>query len=122
MNWGGRNVAGPCRCTARRLRGVVGALLAIAAALFFCVSAFAQGTTGTLRGQVLDPAGAAVASAQVTATNKETAVSTKIVTTTAGTYSFPSLLPGKYPVAVEVSGFKKYVDSPPNCKQRGGRI
>jgi len=94
----------------------------MAAALFVCVSAFAQGTTGTLRGQVLDPAGAAVANAQVTATNKKTAASTKIVTTTAGTYSFPSLLPGKYSVTVEVSGFKKYVDSPPNCKQRGGRI
>jgi len=85
------------------------ALLAMATALFFPVFAFAQGTTGTLRGQVLDPTGSAVANAQVTATNKETGVSTKSVTTSAGTYSFPSLLPGKYSVIVEVSGFKKYV-------------
>src|SRR6516225_2737793 len=109
MNREGRNVAGPCRYTGHCLRGVVVALLAMATALFVSVPAFAQGTTGTLRGQVLDPAGAVVANAQVTATNKETAVSTKIVTTSAGTYSFPSLLPGRYSVSVEVSGFKKYV-------------
>jgi Carboxypeptidase regulatory-like domain/TonB dependent receptor len=109
MNREGRNVAGRCRYTAHRLRSVVVALLAVATALFVSASAFAQGTTGTLRGQVLDPAGAAVANAQVTATNKETGVSTKIVTTSAGTYSFPSILPGKYSVSVEVSGFKKYV-------------
>jgi len=109
MNREGRNAAGACRYAAHRLRGAMLALLAMATALFFPVFAFAQGTTGTLRGQVLDPTGSAVANAQVTATNKETGVSTKSVTTSAGTYSFPSLLPGKYSVIVEVSGFKKYV-------------
>ena len=109
MNSEGRTLAGPCRNAAHRLRGVVLALLAIATALFFSVPAFPQGTTGTLRGQVLDPAGASVANAQVTAINKDTGVSTKIVTTSAGTYSFPSILPGKYTVTVEASGFKKYI-------------
>jgi hypothetical protein len=71
----------------------------------------AQRTTGTLRGQVLDPAGAVVANAQVTTTNIQTGVSTKSVTTTAGTYDFPSLLPGRYAVTVEAQGFKKYVKS-----------
>src|SRR5215472_7564421 len=98
-----------CRYRLNRFGGIVFALLVVATALFFSASAFAQGTTGTLRGQVLDPAGAAVANAQVTATNKETGVSTKIITTSAGTYSFPSILPGKYSVIVEVSGFKKYI-------------
>src|SRR5215471_9975056 len=100
---------GACRCRLNRFGGIVFALLVVATALFVSAPAFAQGTTGTLRGQVLDPVGAVVANAQVTATNKETGVSTKIVTTSAGTYSFPSLLPGKYSVTVEVSGFKKYV-------------
>ena len=109
MNSEGRTLAGPCRNAAHRPRGVVLALLAMATALFFSVSAFAQGTTGTLRGQVLDPAGASVANAQVTAINKDTGVSTKIATTSAGTYSFPSILPGKYTVTVEASGFKKYI-------------
>jgi hypothetical protein len=33
------------------------------------------------------------------------------LTTTAGTYDFPSLLPGRYAVTVEAPGFKKYVKS-----------
>jgi len=99
----------PCRYGLNRLSGGVFALLVMATALFFSVSAFAQGTTGTLRGQVLDPTGAAVANAQITATNIETGVSTKSVTTSAGTYSFPSLLPGRYSVTVYVAGFKKYI-------------
>ena len=88
-------------------------LVALIAALVLVVPipAVAQRTTGTLRGQVLDPAGAVVANAQVTATNTQTGVSTKITTTTAGTYDFPSLLPGRYTVTVEAQGFKKYVKS-----------
>lgn len=79
--------------------------------LVFAGPAFSQRTTGTLRGQVLDPAGAAIANARVTATNEETGVSVASTTTSAGTYDFPSLLPGKYKVSVEVSGFKKFVKS-----------
>lgn len=109
MNRKGRTVAGACRYAAHCPGDVVLALLALATALFFSVSAFAQGTTGTLRGQVLDPVGAAVANAQVTATNKETGVSTKIATTTAGTYSFPTILPGRYTVTIAVAGFKRYL-------------
>ena len=77
--------------------------------LLFSISTYAQRNTGTLRGQVLDPTSAVVPNAQVTATNVETGVSTKITTTSAGTYSFPSILPGKYTVTVEAGGFKKYV-------------
>ena len=106
-----RATAGACRYSVYGRSMVVLALVLMASALFFSGPAFAQGTTGTLRGQVLDPAGAVVANAQVTATNKETGVSTKIATTSAGTYNFPSLLPGKYSVTVEVSGFKKYIKS-----------
>jgi len=73
--------------------------------------AFAQRVTGTLRGQVLDPAGASVTNAQVTATNENTGVSVTMRTTSAGTYNFPSVLPGKYTVTVEAPGFKKLVRS-----------
>jgi len=72
---------------------------------------YAQSTTGTLRGQVLDPAGAVVANARVTATNNATGVSQTIQTTSAGTYYFPSILPGTYTITVEVQGFKKLVKS-----------
>jgi len=79
-------------------------------ALLIPIYASAQGTTGTLRGQVLDPAGAAVPNAQVTVTNQDTGVSQKILTTSAGTYVFPTLIPGKYSVTVEAKGFRKILE------------
>jgi outer membrane receptor protein involved in Fe transport len=78
-------------------------------ALILSMPAAAQRITGTLRGQVLDPSGAAVPDAQVTATNHETGVSVKIATTSAGTYSFPSLIPGVYKIEVGAKGFKDFL-------------
>lgn len=75
-------------------------------ASFLTQSVFGQGTTGALRGQVLDPSGYVVPSAQVTATNQDTGVTLKVTTTSAGTYNLPSVLPGLYTVAVEAKGFK----------------
>ncbi len=71
--------------------------------------AVAQRDTGTLRGQVVDPSGAVVPDAQVTVSNQQTGVSVKALTTSAGTYEFPSLLPGTYKVVVEAKGFKGFV-------------
>jgi Carboxypeptidase regulatory-like domain/TonB dependent receptor len=71
--------------------------------------AFAQRTTGTLRGQALDPQGESVANAKVTVTNQETGVVQSIQTTSAGTYALPSMLPGLYTVSVESKGFKVFV-------------
>lgn len=88
-------------------------LISLALLVFTCALAGsvveAQKTTGTLRGQVLDPSGAAVPEAQVIVTNQETGVTTRVATTSAGTYEFPSLLPGSYRVSVEAKGFKGYV-------------
>jgi outer membrane receptor protein involved in Fe transport len=75
----------------------------------FCISAFAQRTTGTLRGQILDPQGAVVPSAKVTVTNQATGVDTPIASSSSGVFDAPSLIPGKYTVTVEATGFKKYV-------------
>src|SRR4029077_13152249 len=86
--------------------------LAVSAAILVSIgTAAAQRTTGTLRGQILDPAGAAVPSVRVTASNQGTGGSISIETTSAGTYDFPSMLPGKYTVTVEAAGFKKFVKS-----------
>src|SRR5713226_3560227 len=95
-----------CRSSIRSSFFVV---LVTAVALIFSVSTSAQRITGTLRGQVLDPSGAAVPDAQVSATNQETGVSVKITTSSAGTYSFPSLIPGAYKVSVEAKGFKNFL-------------
>ena len=81
-------------------------LFVTALVLLLSIPASAQRTTGTLRGQVLDPQGAVVPNAPVTVTNQETGVTVKITTTSAGTYSVPSLIPGQYKVTVEAKGFK----------------
>jgi hypothetical protein len=73
------------------------------------ISTLAQRTTGTLRGQVLDPQGAIVANAQVSITNQATNVVNTLVTTSAGTYQQPSILPGQYTVTVTAPGFKEFV-------------
>jgi hypothetical protein len=86
-------------------------MLTLAVLVFLVVAqlAVAQSTTGTLRGQALDPTGAAVAGSQVTVTHEATQVSQTTTTSSAGTYNFPSVLPGNYTVVVEAKGFKKYV-------------
>jgi len=91
------------------VRGLLYSALILGLALVFSMPMAAQRITGTLRGQVLDPSGAAVPDAQVTATNQETGVSVKITATSAGTYSFPSLIPGLYKVEVEAKGFKNFL-------------
>src|SRR5437763_8209162 len=109
MNCERATLSRACRYQVNGRSSVVLALLVTATALLFSASAFAQRTTGTLRGQVLDPSGAAVPDAQVTATNQETGVSVKVATTSAGTYSLPTLLPGLYKITVEAKGFKSFV-------------
>src|SRR3989440_3534442 len=96
------------------VRGLLYSALILGLALVLSMPMAAQRITGTLRGQVLDPSGAAVPDAQVTATNQETGVSVKITATSAGTYSFPSLIPGLYKVEVEAKGFKSFVKTDVN--------
>jgi hypothetical protein len=73
--------------------------------VFTTEAAHAQGTTGALRGTVTDPQAAVVAGATVTAQNEATKVEDKTTTTSAGTYVFPNLLPGKYTLRVDAQGF-----------------
>lgn len=66
----------------------------------------AQATTGTLKGSVVDPNGAAVAGAAVTIKNEATGVETSSTTTGEGNFTIPSLPPGKYTVTIApTSGF-----------------
>jgi len=76
--------------------------------VFLVGNALAQRLDGTLRGTVLDPSGAVVVNAKVTATNEATGVVSTTNTTSAGTYVFPNLLPGMYTVVVEAQGFQAY--------------
>ena len=71
-------------------------------------AAFAQATTGSLRGTVLDPNGQAVPGASIAAKNQATGVSSPTTTTTeSGGFFITNLLPGPYSVTVTTtSGFK----------------
>src|SRR5262249_562365 len=71
-------------------------------------AALAQSQTGRIAGKITDPAGAAVPSAEVIATDQETGVHTKGVSSATGVYAIPFLQPGRYKVEIAHSGFKKY--------------
>lgn len=55
----------------------------------------------------MDPKGASIPNAKVTATNTETGIARTTQTTNDGLYRFENLSPGVYDVAIEASGFSK---------------
>src|SRR6202163_182319 len=68
---------------------------------------FSQGeTTSAIVGQVSDASGAAVPSATVTVTNKETGLRRNASTDDSGRFNFPQLKPGAYSVKLEAAGFE----------------
>jgi hypothetical protein len=80
--------------------------LALFAILCAGVSAYAQSDRGTITGTVVDPSGAAVPKAKVTATNLDTGATQEAVTSDDGNYTLPELKAAPYNVTVEVQGFK----------------
>lgn len=77
-------------------------------ALLMCNStSWAQSAFGSLRGSVVDPAGAAITNAKVTLLEESTGVSRSAVSTAAGEYVFANINPSTYTVIVEHQGFKK---------------
>jgi Carboxypeptidase regulatory-like domain len=80
--------------------------------LAFCGRAFAQaGATGSILGTVSDSSGAIIPNVTVTVTNTATGVANRTVTSSAGDYVVPALMPGTYSVAAEAKGFEKDVAS-----------
>jgi hypothetical protein len=71
---------------------------------------FAQpGATATLSGRVLDPNGALVRGATVTATQKATGAKREATTNDDGSFVIPSLAGGGYEVKVQAQGFADLV-------------
>jgi hypothetical protein len=98
----------PSRQAAIRSRLIVVALFITCLALFVPRLAQGQASAG-ITGTVTDPSGAVVSNAKVTVTNEDTSAASHTVTSSAGTYSFKGLNPGKYRVSVEAGGFKTTV-------------
>src|SRR5262249_56796526 len=72
-------------------------------ALLFTAAAFGQ-TTASIKGNITDPAGAAVAGGKITV--KGVGIDRSTQTNGNGDYEVPALPPGTYTVQVEASGFQ----------------
>src|SRR5438270_7534249 len=84
----------------------------------FCLSAcniFGADPTGTIAGTVLDPSGAAVVGAKVTATALATSLTRRTVSGADGGYVFPLLPVGLYVLSIDASGFRRF-------EQRGVQV
>jgi hypothetical protein len=71
--------------------------------------AWGQVTTGSVLGTVTDSQGQVVPGATVTLTDPSKGTSNSVTTDAEGTFAAPFLVPGTYEVAVELTGFKRYV-------------
>jgi len=76
--------------------------------LLFIPATLGQSTSGQVFGTVQDATGAVIPGADVVATNPDTGLSRSTISNDVGFYEFPSLVPGRYTVAGEMAGFKKY--------------
>jgi len=76
--------------------------------LFSLVASFtwAQSETATVSGQVIDPSGLNITGAQVKLVDIDRDTSTGTTTNNSGLYTFPSVRPGRYRIAVTAAGFK----------------
>src|SRR5213082_2534026 len=70
---------------------------------------FAQTDVAEVTGRVMDPNGAVIIEATVTAKNVDTGVETVVQTNQEGIYRFASLAPGNYEFTVSKHGFKVIV-------------
>ena len=77
--------------------------------LLACTSALSQQITGNLRGTVLDPTGAVVQGAAVTARQIETGLVRTTTTDRGGNYLLLELPVGHYRLEIAATGFQKYL-------------
>jgi len=83
-------------------------LAVLCLAIVSATSAHAQVTTATLYGRVVDPSGAAVPGASITATNELTSTTKSTESNERGEFALPFLTVGRYTVNVALSGFKTH--------------
>jgi hypothetical protein len=77
--------------------------------LVSCTPALHAQTLSGIQGTVTDQAGLPILNADVTVTNKDTAVRRDTTTGTVGSYRLTDLNPGTYTVTVEKLGFKSSI-------------
>lgn len=72
---------------------------------------YAQESRGAILGRVTDPSGSPIAGAAIKATNPETGITLTAAANSEGNYFLPYLVPGKYAVSAELTGFKKLIQN-----------
>ncbi|HXG56499.1 MAG TPA: TonB-dependent receptor, partial [Vicinamibacterales bacterium] len=82
---------------------------AVVLVLAGAAAAHAQTVSGSLVGTVTDRSGAVLPGAAIVITDVERGTKRESVTNTEGQYTLSSLEPGPYQVAIEMTGFKKFV-------------
>jgi hypothetical protein len=82
-------------------------LFSLCAFLLLGLAAHAADPTGTIAGTVLDPSGAVVPGAKITATAPATGLTRATTSAADGWYVFPLLPVGLYAVSVEAHGFRR---------------
>ena len=84
-------------------------LLGLLLVFTLAVDIRAQAVYGSISGTVSDPQGAKVSGATVTVTDLSKNISRTVTTNESGNYEARSLIPGKYQVKVEQTGYKTAV-------------
>jgi hypothetical protein len=83
--------------------------IVLALAVVACLRLTAQQITGNIRGTVIDPSGAVIQGAAVTAQQLETGLSRRTITDRDGNYVLLELPVGHYRLQVAAKGFQEYV-------------
>ena len=91
---------------------VISILICIVLFLSSSPKAMSQTFYGSIVGTVSDSSGAIVPGTSVTLTNLGTTEKRTMVTDTMGSYRFVNLLPGRYRIEAEKSGFKRFSREP----------
>jgi hypothetical protein len=91
-----------------RLKAYVLRTLVLTQLLSFSWMAKAQSASSSIRGTVTDSSGAAIPGAAIALTNIKTGVVVKTQSDSSGSYSFPTVQPGQYSLAVNKQGFATY--------------
>jgi hypothetical protein len=93
-----------------RLRRLAVVLVAVLAGFNLgSLKAAGQQVTGSIRGTVLDPSGASVSAATVTARQVETGLTRSVIADRQGAYELVELPIGHYQLEVHAKGFEKYL-------------
>lgn len=76
--------------------------------LLFAGMLFAQSSTGSISGRVVDSSGATIAGAEVRILNQVDRKTRSFTTTSAGDFVFTNVDPGAYTLSVKMDGFKHF--------------